>query len=313
MSLIAAIKKFRQFKTQDTYCQTLSWPVEAQFVQNKSLNCTFIKELSKFVDNKLADYAAIQGSIPATQEFQSEQAKLQITNTTLHTFSNGQLDTNINRSKDCFLRLPPQHSQPFDAAIEAVSLERQPPAHIEGHTVIRFGQQQLNLSKNISYVTSYDVDYKSLILKANILTTSDWLDSSLEMWIDGPKCASQIIKDAIQANLVINSFTRSDIPKKTEAEKQALLTLREIISEQDFRRYLRYGFLLVKSSSGKIYQIWGNKSHTKVFWKGQRIEEICVRLRQHVPPTDNVIAFKIMIETDEQEFRNQGNIYKMAA
>jgi hypothetical protein len=30
-----------------------------------------------------------------------------------------------------------------------------------------------------------------------------------------------------------------------------------------------------------------------------------------VPPTDNVIAFKAMIETSENLFKNMGNVYKM--
>lgn len=300
MSLVEAIKKFRQFKSHDMYCQTISWPVESQFVQNKPLNCTLIKELSKFVDNKLVDYAAIHGSIAATQESQ------------ITTHSCGQLDTNTNRSKDEFLRLPPKLLPTFDAAIEHISLEHRPQAHIEGQTIIRFGQQKLvsELKKNISYVTSYNVDYKELTLKANILTVSNFLDVSLETWIDSNHQPNQIIKDAIKTNLIVKVRTRCDIPKTTASEQCALSTLREIVSEQDFRKYLRYGFLLIKSSSGLIYQIWGTKPHTKVFWKGSLLEEICVRLNADTPPTDNVIAFKTMIEADEQEFRKRGNVYK---
>jgi hypothetical protein len=30
-----------------------------------------------------------------------------------------------------------------------------------------------------------------------------------------------------------------------------------------------------------------------------------------MPPTDNVIAFKIMIETSEELFKSKGNVYRM--
>jgi hypothetical protein len=88
------------------------------------------------------------------------------------------------------------------------------------------------------------------------------------------------------------------------------MTLREMISETDFRKYLKYGFVSVKGKKGRIYQIFRDKSHTKVYEDGKLKEEICVRLSTEVPYTDNVIAFKTMIETSEELFRSSGNIYK---
>jgi hypothetical protein len=96
-------------------------------------------------------------------------------------------------------------------------------------------------------------------------------------------------------------------------EQIAVETLREEITEQELRKYLRYGFILVKGASGKTYQIFRNSWHTKVWLGGKLVEEICVRLdsTSKVPPTDNVIAFKHMLETDESEFRQCGNVYNM--
>lgn len=96
-------------------------------------------------------------------------------------------------------------------------------------------------------------------------------------------------------------------------EQIALETLREEITERELRKYLRYGFILVKGASGKTYQIFRNSWHTKVWLGGKLVEEICVRLdsASKVPPTDNVIAFKRMVETDESEFRQCGNVYNM--
>lgn len=109
-----------------------------------------------------------------------------------------------------------------------------------------------------------------------------------------------------------NKFLSSNFSPQ---EKKALETLREMITEKEFRKYLKEGFLLVKSVSGKIYQIFKDKAHTKVWLMGELIEEVCVRISREInaPPTDNVIAFKQMIETDEEEFRKCGNVYNFGS
>jgi len=76
---------------------------------------------------------------------------------------------------------------------------------------------------------------------------------------------------------------------------------------------MRYGFIMVKARSGEEYQVFQNKSHTRVWKNGEIVREICIRLKTEVPSTDNVIAFKTMIETDEQEFEKLGNVYHLKA
>jgi len=98
----------------------------------------------------------------------------------------------------------------------------------------------------------------------------------------------------------------------SDQERVALDTLREQVSEQEFRKYIKYGFILVKGKSKNIYQIFKNMSHTKVWNGGRVIEEICVRIKREIsaPATDNVIAFKALIETNEDLFKSLGNLYK---
>ena len=103
-----------------------------------------------------------------------------------------------------------------------------------------------------------------------------------------------------------------EITKFSKPEIKAIETLREMISESEYRKYIKYGFLLVPGRNGVTYQIFKSQWHTKVWKNGKIIEEICVRLRdRNCPPTDDVIAFKTMIEIDEQEFRSLGNVYNM--
>lgn len=114
--------------------------------------------------------------------------------------------------------------------------------------------------------------------------------------------------------LVIKSKTRGGLINGVHpAEITALDTLRELITEKEFRKYLKYGFLLVEGDSGDVYQVFRDKDHIKVWRKGILIEEICVYLDPSfkAPPTDKVIGFLTMIHASEADFKKLGNVYKM--
>jgi len=118
----------------------------------------------------------------------------------------------------------------------------------------------------------------------------------------------------IRSNLLIQIKSRAPSSHKEipENEQIAMETLREYITEMEFRKYLKYGFVLVRGQEGKTYQVFKNRSHTKVWKNGQIIEEICVHLKDRkIPPTDTVIAFRAMIQGDEEAFRKLGNLYNM--
>lgn len=152
--------------------------------------------------------------------------------------------------------------------------------------------------------------------------TSDFTTNSLEIEFNdavdsnGNVLISNWEKRAkIKSNLIIRTKSRVNlIHNAPENEQIAIESLREVISETEFRKYLKYGFVLVKAKSGKTYQVFRNKSHTKVWLGGELIEEICVRIKNYkIPPTDNVIALKTMLETNEEECRRLANVYKMKA
>lgn len=136
-------------------------------------------------------------------------------------------------------------------------------------------------------------------------------------WAPIPISKQDMEKACLKSNLIIQIKSRASsiekYPGESEPERRALETLREIISEEEFRKYLRYGFVLVKGKSGATYQIFRNASHCKVWLNGQLIEEVCVRIKdEQVPKTDKIIAFKTIIETSEEQFKKLGNVYKMA-
>jgi len=123
-------------------------------------------------------------------------------------------------------------------------------------------------------------------------------------------------RQRIKSNLTIITPSRTrlitSVPKN---EQVAMETLREAITEMEYRKYIKDGFILVKGRSGRVYQIFRDKHHTKVWEKGKVVEEVCVRIKTsfNVPPTDNVIAFRTLVLYSEEEFKKLGNVYKRAA
>jgi hypothetical protein len=121
-------------------------------------------------------------------------------------------------------------------------------------------------------------------------------------------------REKVRSGLQVVVKSRADeMTGISPQERVAMDTLREMISEADYRRYLKYGFVVVRGDSGDSYQIFRNKQHLKVWRRDVLVEEICVRIKDWaVPPTDKIIAFITMILADEEAFKAMGNRYKMA-
>lgn len=102
------------------------------------------------------------------------------------------------------------------------------------------------------------------------------------------------------------------ISRVSSNEQIALECLREMITESDFRKYMRTGFLLIRGQSGLVYQIRRHSDHIRVWNRGKIVEEICIGIRdRNIPPTDRIVAMKVMIESDEDEIRHCGNVYRV--
>ncbi len=123
----------------------------------------------------------------------------------------------------------------------------------------------------------------------------------------------RMVKWKIKSNLSINIKTRANFYYRyPKSEWVAMETLREMITEQEFRKYLVYGFILVEGQSGKVYQIFRSQDHIKVWEKGNLVEELCVFLsNRQIPPTDKLIAFKTMIEANEKDIKILANVYRV--
>lgn len=100
----------------------------------------------------------------------------------------------------------------------------------------------------------------------------------------------------------------ADFTTVNPTELVALRLLKGMVDKDQWRRYLRYGFVLARGKSGMIYQIIRGQAHVKVYRRGDKVAELCIKV-PGVPPTDEVIARKVMIECDEMRIWHDANIH----
>ena len=178
-----------------------------------------------------------------------------------------------------------------------------------------------NITAGLNFVT--DAGTATTLSRININGTSGEVINTSWTWRLGdqeyesfPNSAA-FKKAELKRNLtiIIKSRALSIENNVPENEKIAQETLREMITEMEFRKYIKHGFISVPGAEGKTYQIFKNRHHTKVWKGGEVIEEVCVRISHNanVPPTDNVIAFMSMILASEEEFKKMGNVYRNLA
>ena len=111
-------------------------------------------------------------------------------------------------------------------------------------------------------------------------------------------------------------FITSRTPIKAASEERELRarqTLRKVLGDDGFQRFLRNGFVSVRANSGKVYQIYPGHGMTIVYDRGTPVEKLCVILRGDFTPTDSLITRYVMILHDEASFRVLANVFSAPA
>ena len=144
------------------------------------------------------------------------------------------------------------------------------------------------------------------------VTTSDGFVLYDSIWESTGKTASL-------SSAVINyRARRGQVHRKTRhlpfvaavspAEQKARDTLRDLLSEADWRGYITNGFIVSRGPSGRRYQIFRDQRRTVVWDNGREIARICIHTDQDCPPTDHVLNLKILTEIDEDAVWAGGNV-----
>lgn len=122
----------------------------------------------------------------------------------------------------------------------------------------------------------------------------------------------QMLKSFIKSNLLgkVPSRQKMNHSKTTDAELKARDTLRDVLTEKDWRRYITNGFIMVKSLiSPKWYQIFNDYRRINVYLEGKIIQSICIHTDvPECPPTDHILNMLFLVEHSEQELYKLGNV-----
>lgn len=99
----------------------------------------------------------------------------------------------------------------------------------------------------------------------------------------------------------------------SQAEMLALQLLRGMVGQDEFRRYLKHGFIHARGESGLVYQI-GRQASIHVWECGKKIASLCVHLRHEhkTPPTDEVVGKLLIVECDEPDIWQRANVTWLA-
>jgi hypothetical protein len=132
------------------------------------------------------------------------------------------------------------------------------------------------------------------------------------------KSVEQMAKEAIQKlirqNLLIKTGRRIPVSVKVSPQElKARETLRDMLSERDWRRYVTNGFIMVRGRElGRYwYQLFANRSErVRIYERGTWVKSLCIHTDSVCPPTDHVINMKVLIEIDEKEIWSGANTYQ---
>lgn len=313
--LIEALKNWRTAKEKrdDITFTNAEWSLDPKFI-GESINSDTVRSIGDYVDDKLTEYSQQNNINPVRNRLQGI-----LRGNTAET----DIDDHVasrRRISDSFVRRLWQEQQITDNLRSNYNITNPERITHDGrniHQVIRFCPPTKSLTPS-AYVSNYTLDYQEMKIKARIIiapkdkiiSPSDWFNYCTN---DEALTLKDLVKKTVWENMKPGIICRPDPFKNVSpSEGCALETLREMVTEGAFKKYLKHGFILVQSPSGLIYQIFKNSWHIKVWDKGNLIEEICVRIKSDkIPSTDNVIAFKAIIETDENEIHQMGNVYNM--
>lgn len=94
---------------------------------------------------------------------------------------------------------------------------------------------------------------------------------------------------------------------KSKSEQKAQFLLREFLTELEFFKYLRRGWVTRLAKSGLVYNI-PLEGHVRIFDGKKHLEDLCIHVTKDVPPSDRMFTLLSLLDFDEGLFRASGNL-----
>ena len=104
--------------------------------------------------------------------------------------------------------------------------------------------------------------------------------------------------------LVLNSYL-----KWSAANRRANELLRTVLTRQQYRHLVQYGYLDIPSTRdpGCVYRVPRAQGLVGVIEQGRRKASLCLKPLEMVPDADIVVIHKLMIEADEETYLQTAN------
>ncbi len=101
----------------------------------------------------------------------------------------------------------------------------------------------------------------------------------------------------------------ADFTDAKQNEILALQLLRSLVGPEQFRRYLKGGFVATRGPSGLTYKVVRKHHNVIVLDQGEHIASLCVTMKDYtLPPTDAVVAKLLICECDEKDIWEKSNV-----
>ena len=97
--------------------------------------------------------------------------------------------------------------------------------------------------------------------------------------------------------------------KWSDANRQATELLRSVLTRQQYRHLVQYGYLDIPSprDPGCVYRVPRVQGLVGVIEQGRRKASLCLQPVEWVPDADMVVMHKLMIEADEETYLQTAN------
>lgn len=109
----------------------------------------------------------------------------------------------------------------------------------------------------------------------------------------------------------IRSYNNGDLFNSVSREEiAALQLLRQMVPHEQFKHYLKHGFVNVRGKSGLDYQV-RRENTIVVRERGEILATLCLYLKlegRPAPPSDHVVGKILIIEHDEHEVWTRSNV-----
>jgi hypothetical protein len=101
--------------------------------------------------------------------------------------------------------------------------------------------------------------------------------------------------------------------ERRRAQDRAEALLKDMLTAEEYAQLSEYGYLEVRSRSQptRTYRVPRGPARVAIHERGVAVEVLCVAPVHWLPPSDVVLAHKLMIEGDEQEYLRRATRYHL--